>query len=221
MKKLINPNPALAGFPAERVEDKRYARQSERAYASRRAPAMRAGNFRRSFQVSVLALCFAAQYAGALEVTAVSTAAIKGAAKADFTFGPVLVKDIAYEKGGVIMPFTENKGKTYTDIKLLSKSLYQKIEGCFKNGFTKPAKVPAAPAVKVDSFRPLKSPARVANAELSFDGDLLVIAGVMASKKEEGAFWVAFPPALVFTDAAFKSAVESNVIAAWTKNGKK
>ncbi|MBI4351695.1 MAG: hypothetical protein HY550_09665 [Elusimicrobia bacterium] len=171
--------------------------------------------------ISLLALCLAARSAGALEITAVSTAAVKGASKADFTFGVLAVKDISYEKGGVLMPFTENKGKTYTDIKLLSKSLYGKIEGCFRNGFTKPAGAPAAPAVKVDSFRPLKSAVRVANAEISFDGDLLVTAGVMASKKEEGAFWIAFPPALLFTDGAFKSAVESAVIAAWTKKDKK
>lgn len=171
--------------------------------------------------ISVLALCLLARSAGALEVTAVSAASVKGAAKADFTFGPVTVKDIAYEKGGVVMPFTENKGKTYTDIKLLSKSLYLKIEGCFKNGFVKPAKAPAAPVVKVNSFKPLKSPARVANAELHFDGDLLVTAGVMASRKEEGTFWVAFPPALAFPDGAFKSSVESAVIAAWTRKEKK
>ncbi|OGS06880.1 MAG: hypothetical protein A3J70_12455 [Elusimicrobia bacterium RIFCSPHIGHO2_02_FULL_61_10] len=171
--------------------------------------------------ISALALCFAAQTAGALEITAVSTAAIKGAAKADFTFGAVAVKGIAYEKGGVVMPFTENKGKTYTDIKLLSKGLYLKIENCFKNGFTKPAKAPAAPAVKVESFKPLKSPARVANAEIILDGDLLVTAGVMASRKEEGTFWVAFPPALSFPDGAFKSALESAVIAAWTRKEKK
>ncbi len=171
--------------------------------------------------ISALVLCLAAGSAGALEITAVSTAPVKGAAKADFTFGAITVKNIAYEKGGVIMPFTENKGKTYTDIKLLSKGLYLKIEGCFKNGFTKPAKAPAAPAVKVDSFKPLKSPARVANAELSIDGDLLVVAGVMASKKEEGAFWVAFPPDLVFVDGAVKSSVESAVIAAWVKKEKK
>ena len=35
------------------------------------------------------------------------------------------------------------------------------------------------------------------------DGELLVTAGVMVSKKEEGAFWVAFPPALVFTDGRY------------------
>jgi hypothetical protein len=171
--------------------------------------------------ISVLALCLAAQSAVALEITAVSTAAVKGAAKADFTFGAITVRSIAYEQGGVVMPFTENKEKTYTDIKLLSKSLYGKIESCFKNGFTKPAKAPAAPAVKIDSFKPLKSPVRVANAEITFDGELLAVAGVMVSKKEEGAFWVAFPPDLVFPDGAFKSSVESAVIAAWAKKNKK
>ncbi|PJA12461.1 MAG: hypothetical protein COX65_08455 [Elusimicrobia bacterium CG_4_10_14_0_2_um_filter_56_8] len=171
--------------------------------------------------ISALILCFAAQTAGALEITALSTAAAGGAVKGDFTFGAVTVKSISYENGGVVMPFTENKGKTYTDIKLLSKSLYAKIEACFKNGFKKGGKEPAAPAVKIKSFKPLKSKARVANAELSFDGELLVVAGVMASRKEEGTFWIAFPPDLVFRDKAFKSAVESAVIAAWAKKEKK
>ncbi|MDO8805485.1 MAG: hypothetical protein Q7R35_13770, partial [Elusimicrobiota bacterium] len=49
-ERRYNPNPAFAGFPAKRVEAKRYARQAERVYASRRAPAMRAENFIGSFQ---------------------------------------------------------------------------------------------------------------------------------------------------------------------------
>jgi hypothetical protein len=167
-----------------------------------------------------LALLLFAAPAFALEVTAVSTAAVKGASAADFTFGPVTVKNIAWEKGAVVMPVTDNKGRKYTDIKLLSKDLYGKLEACFKNGFTKPAKAPAAPKVKIDSFRVHKSKARVASAEISFDGELLVVAGVMASRKEEDAFWVAFPSDLVFPDKAFKSAVESAVIAAWVKKGK-
>ncbi|MEK7721317.1 MAG: hypothetical protein AAB359_02885 [Elusimicrobiota bacterium] len=171
--------------------------------------------------ISVLALCLAAQSADALEITAASTSAVKGGAKGDFTFGAITIKSIAYEKGGVIMPSTENKGKTYTDIKLLSKALYGKLEGCFKNGFTKPARAPAAPVVKVASFKPLKSRTRVANAEITFDGELLVMGGVMVSKKEEGTFWIAFPPDLVFPDGAFKSAVESAVIAAWTRKDRK
>lgn len=167
-----------------------------------------------------LALLLLAAPAFALEVTAVSPAQIKGAAIGDFSFGPVTVKSVAWDKGAVVMPVTDNKGKKYTDIKLLSKALYGRLEKCFKDGFAKPAKAPAAPKVKVEALKALKSPARVANAELSFDGELLVVAGVMASRKEEGAFWVAFPPDLVFTDGAYKSAVESAVIAAWTKKVK-
>ncbi|MHB0995754.1 MAG: hypothetical protein ACYC2I_05225 [Elusimicrobiales bacterium] len=153
--------------------------------------------------------------AAALDVTAVTPAAVKGAAKANFSFGPLTLKNVSWEKGAVVLPVTENKGRKYNDVKLLSKAFYAKLEACFKNGCA-PAKA-AAPKVKVEKLKPLKSPARVANAEVSLDGDLLVTAGVMASKKEEGAFWVAFPPDVEFTDGAFKGAVESAVIAAWTK----
>ncbi len=171
--------------------------------------------------IEVLALCLAFQAAAsALEITAVSPAAVKGLTKGDFTFSSVTVTGVAYEKGAVVMPVTESKGKTFSDVKLLSKKLYLKIEACFKNGFVKPAKVPAAPKFKIEAFKPLKSKARVANAEISFDGELLVVAGVMVSSKEPGTFWVAFPDELVFNEPAFKSAVESAVIAAWAKKNK-
>lgn len=166
---------------------------------------------------SALALCLAAQAAFALEVAGVSPEAVKGAARADFSFGALAVKDVAWTDGAVVMPQTENKGRKYADIKLLSRSGYLKLEACFRDGFRKPAKAPARPAFKITELKPLKSPVRVGNAELAFDGELLVVAGVMASRKEEGAFWVAFPPALVFSDPAFKASVESAVIAAWTK----
>lgn len=159
--------------------------------------------------------------AAALDVTAVSPAEIRGAAAGDFSFGPVSVKGISYSDGAVVMPETDNKGRKYADIKLLSKAIYGRIESCFKNGFSRPARAPRPPAARVTALKPLKSKARVANAEITFDGELLVVAGVMASKKEEGTFWVAFPPGLEFSDKAFKSAVESIVIAAWTKKGAK
>lgn len=171
--------------------------------------------------IEALALCLAFQAAAAaLEVTSVNPASVKGAAKADFTLSVFTVKNISFDKGAVVLPVTENNGRTYADIKLLSKSLYVKFETCFKNGCAKPAKTPAAPKLKIEAFKPLKSKTRVANAELSFDGDLLVVAGVMVSSKEPGTFWVAFPPALTFGDGAFKSAVESAVIAAWVKKNK-
>jgi len=170
--------------------------------------------------IEVLALCLSFQAAAsALEITAVSTATVKGAALADFDFSGITVKGVAWAKGGVVMPLTESRGKTFADIKLLSKKAYLKLETCFKNGCA-PAGPVAAPKVKVGAFKPLKSSTRVANAEVSFDGELLVVAGVMASSKEPGTFWVAFPYGLGFADPAFKSAVESAVIAAWTKKAK-
>lgn len=81
-------------------------------------------------------------------------------------------------------------------------------------------KAPAVPMVKVDSCNVLKSKVRVANSEINLDGDLLMIEGVMTSKKEEGALWVAFPLALIFPDGAFKSAVESAAIAVWARKEK-
>ncbi len=171
--------------------------------------------------IEVLVLCLAFQAAAsALEITDVSTASANGVRSGDFTFSAFTVKGVTYDKGAVIMPVTENKGKTYSDVKLLSKSLYGKLEACFKAGCAKPAKAPAVPKLKIASLRPLKSKVRVANAELAFDGELLVIAGVMVSAKEPGTYWVAFPDTLTFPDAAFKGAVESAVIAAWAKNHK-
>ena len=171
--------------------------------------------------IEVLVLCLSLQAAAsALEITAVSTASANGVLSGDFTFSALGVKGVTYEKGAVIMPVTENKGKTYSDVKLLSKGLYGKIEACFKAACAKPAKAPASPKIKIAALRPLKSRVRVANAELSFDGELLVIAGVMVSSKEPGTFWVAFPDTLAFPDAAFKGAVESAVIAAWAKKNK-
>lgn len=171
--------------------------------------------------VEAFALCLVfSAAAGALEVSVAGPAEVKGAAKADFTLSAFTVKNIAFEKGAVVLPVSESKGKTFADIKLLSKGLYGKIEACFKNGCVKPAGAPAAPKVKVEAFRPLKSRTRVANADISFDGELLVVAGVMVSSKEPGTFWVAFPPDLAFPDGAFKSAVESAVIAAWAKKNR-
>jgi predicted lipoprotein len=170
--------------------------------------------------IEVLALCLVFQMAAAaLDITPVSTATVKGAVLADFDFSGMTVKGVAWQKGAVIMPLTENRGKTFADIKLLSKKAYARLETCFKGGCA-PEKAAAAPKIKVSAFKPLKSPSRVANAEVSFDGELLVVAGVMASSKEAGTFWVAFPPELEFSDPAFKSAVESAVIAAWTKKNK-
>lgn len=175
----------------------------------------------RSRASALLLAALLAVPAGALEVTGVSPVAVKGAASADLSFGPVAVSSVSYRGGAVVMPATEVNGRTYSDIKLLNRAFYARIEACFKRGFVKPAGPPKAPSFKVLSVKPLRSRVRVANAQISFDGDLLVVAGVMASKREPGTFWVAFPPELSFSSPSFKSAVESAAIAAWVRKGKK
>lgn len=168
-----------------------------------------------------LLLCAALQApAAALDITAVVPAAVKGAAAADFAFGPFSVKGIAWDNGAVVLPATVYKDKTYQDVKILSKSLYARLESCFRSGCA-PSRAAARPKVKVSDFRPLKSAFRVANAEVVFDGELSVTAGVMASSKEPGTFWVSFPGSVSFRDPAFKSAAESAVIAAWAKKPSK
>jgi hypothetical protein len=170
---------------------------------------------------SVLLACLAAAPAFALEVTGVKPAGAKGAALADFSFGAVAVSSVSWRGGAVVMPATEVNGRTYSDIKLLNRAFYARIEACFRRGCVRPAKPPKDPSFKVLALKPLRSKVRVANAQVSFDGDLLVVAGVMASRREPGTFWVAFPPELSFSSPSFKSAVESGVIDAWVKRGKK
>ncbi|HBA61399.1 MAG TPA: hypothetical protein DCZ92_11405 [Elusimicrobia bacterium] len=168
--------------------------------------------------IRALVLCaLTASAASALDVTATEPAAIKGAAKGDFSFKGLTVRGITWEKDAVVMPVTENKGRTYFDVKLLSKKLYGKLETCFKSGCARPpARVPG-PVVKVDAVKPLKSKSRVANAELSFDGELMVVVGIMASSKEPGTIWLAFPETVDFKDEALKASVEKSVKDAWGK----
>jgi hypothetical protein len=169
------------------------------------------------FLALLLALCGPA---AALEVAGTVPAAVKGLAKADFNLSGVMVKGVAWEKGALVLPVTENKGRTYIDVKLLSRPLYAKMEVCFKTGCPKAAKAGKAPVVKIDEFRPLKSKSRVANAEVSFDGELVVTVGVMASSREPGAFWLAFPDTVGFAEETFKGAVEKTVKDAWAKKSK-
>lgn len=169
-----------------------------------------------SARASLLALLLAAAPAAALEVVSTSPARLKGAPKGDFSFGAVAVKGVEWRDGAVVMPQTENKGRRYADIRLLTRAAYDKLAACFLAGCAG-SRPKGRPSFRIEELKPLKSPVRVANAELNFDGELLVTAGVMASKREEGTYWVAFPAALSFSDPAFKSSVESAVIAAWTK----
>lgn len=148
--------------------------------------------------------------AGAVEITRADLSGRPASLKADMVFsGALSVKNISFTKAAVVMPLTEYKGRTYADIKLLSKDLYLKLEACFSGGgCASKAKAPV-PAVRVERIRLLRSGTRVANAEVSFDGELKVVLGIMKSRY--GGEWVAYPPDFRVNDAALKSAIAKAV----------
>jgi len=158
----------------------------------------------------VAAIILSALSAGALEITAAAPAATEKGKAADFVFsGSVIVKNIAFEKGAVVMPVTEYKDRAYTDIRLLSKSLYEKLGACFSEKKCAYAGKAAKPKLSVLEVKPLKSKARVANVILAFDGELSVTFGVI--QKASGELWAAYPANFEVKDPALKDLIENKV----------
>lgn len=173
------------------------------------------------------AILFFTVSAGALEVTKLSAAAktisaddvipapAAGAGVIVFS-GALEVKGISFQKNAVVMPVTGYKGRTYADIKLLSKGLYTKIEACLSKGVCKNAPV-AVPKISVAGVKILQSKTRVANAEAVFDGELLVTAGVMNSSRKPGELWIAWPEIFKIKNAALKTKTEQLIKEAYAK----
>ena len=155
------------------------------------------------------AFAVAAGNAAALDI--VSAAKTEKGKKGDFVLsGPITVKNIAFEKNAVVMPVTEYKDRTYTDIKLLSKSFYGKLEACFLKDKCAYGVKTSTPAISVLEVKQLKSPARVANVILSFDKDLSVTFGLI--KRASGEMFAAYPANFEVNDEALKSLIENKVI---------
>ena len=158
----------------------------------------------------LVALAAAALNAPALEVVSAFPVKTEKGKKADFSFsGSAMVRNIAFEKGAVIMPVTEYKDRTYTDIKLLSKSLYGKLESCFSSNNCIYAGKASAPRLSVIEVKQLKSKTRVANVTVAFDGDLSVTFGVI--KKASGEVWAAYPANFEAKAPALKDLIERKV----------
>lgn len=152
--------------------------------------------------------------AAALEIISASPAKTEKGKKADFVFsGSAAVKGIAFEKGAVVMPVTENNGRTYTDIKLLSKTIYAKLEACFLKDKCAAGGPFLMPKLSVSEVRKLKSPKRVANVSLAFDGDLVVTFGVI--KKASGEIWAAYPDNFEVRNDELKGLIEKKVAGAF------
>jgi hypothetical protein len=163
------------------------------------------------FQAAILAaLAFAALPAAALEVISASPAKTEKGKKADFVFsGSIAVRNISFERGAVVMPMTAYKDRTYTDIKLLSRSFYGKLEMCFSKNNCAGAGKALTPKLSVLEVKQLKSKTRVANVTLDFDGDLSVTFGVI--KKFSGESFAAYPDNFEVSDEVLKSLIEKKV----------
>ncbi len=156
------------------------------------------------------ALAVSAATAGALEIVSAVPVKTEKGKIADFVFsGSVTVKGISFENNAVVMPVTEYKDRTYTDIKILSKSLYKKIEACFLQAQCSSGARTAAPSVSLLGSAPLKSKTRIANITLAFDGDLSVTFG--AIKKASGEIWAAGPANFEAADDVLKSLIDAKV----------
>jgi hypothetical protein len=148
--------------------------------------------------------------ASALDIISASPVKTEKGKISDFVFsGSVTVRGIAFEKSAVVMPVTVNKGREYTDIKLLSKTIYAKLEACFLKAKCAAAGPFLMPKVSVSEVRKLKSPKRVANVTLAFDGDLVVTFGVI--KKASGEIWAAYPDNFEVQNEELKGLIESKV----------
>lgn len=168
---------------------------------------MRAANNIPAAAVLVLSLASAA---GAVEITRAELSGKPASPEADIVFScAIAVTNIAYKKAAVVMPLTAYKGREYADIRLLSKDLYRKLETCLSGGRCVSKAKAAAPAVRVERVKLLKSGTRMANAEVSFDGELQAVLGVMKSRY--GGVWVAYPPDFRVGDAALKRAIAKAV----------
>jgi len=169
---------------------------------------------------AVLSVFYAAALnASALEILSASPVKTEKGKKADFVFsGSATVRNIVFEKGAVVMPVTEYKDKTYKDIKLLSKSVYVKIEACFLKEKCSTSAPVSPPKLSVSEVRTLKSPVRVANVTVAFDGDLTVTFGVI--KRASGDLLAAYPDNFEVKDEALKSLIEKTVKEGFRKASK-
>ncbi len=129
----------------------------------------------------------------------------------DFIYaGAIKINNISFKEGKVLMPVEENKGKTYENIKLVSRQAYEKLVSSFSKGVcdgrSKISNIP----FKIKSVRKLKSPYRIANVEIEFDQTIIAVFGLI--KNKDGNLWAAIPKDLEFLDKDLQEKVKKEII---------
>lgn len=169
----------------------------------------------------LLALLLAAP-AGAAELTAweikVSSPSVLSG---DFVFaGALEVKGVEMRSEGLFMPAEEFGGRTYRDVKLLSRTAYAALDAAFKaGGSRKKAGKSGRVSWTVKELRRMGGKSRKANVDVDFDGDLLVTAGLVLSKRGGEKYWIAWPRSFVFLDKKLKKTVENAILKRAAKEG--
>ncbi|MDT8285648.1 MAG: hypothetical protein RQ748_00940 [Elusimicrobiales bacterium] len=154
----------------------------------------------------------------AWEIKASSPSVLSG----DFIFAGALgVRGVEMRPEGLFMPSEEFGGRAYRDVKLLSKSAYAGIAAAFKagEGKKKAGKKSGKVSWTVKDLRRMGGKSRKANVDVEFDGDLLVTAGLMLSRRGGEKYWVAWPRYFVFIDKKLKKTVERALLERAGKEG--
>lgn len=144
------------------------------------------------------------------EIRALNISSVKGSQnKKDFEFSKtILVKNIEFKNGFLKMPLDGYKKKKYSNIKILSKDFYYKISNCFNIEKCAVRKEKKDILIKVEKIFPLKSPLRIANINISFDAELVVVFGIVKEKKDEKKIWISYPKDFEIRDEVFKNNLE-------------
>jgi len=145
------------------------------------------------------------------EINALNISAIKGKQNTrDFEFSKtILVNGVEFENGFLKMPLDGYKTKKYSNIKILSKDFYRKIFDCFKLKECTVNRNKKDVLTKVENIFPLKSPLRIANANVSFDDELIVVFGIVKEKKDENKIWISYPKDFEIKNEVFKNNLEN------------
>ena len=73
-------------------------------------------------------------------------------------------------------------------------------------------------SLKAEKIFPLKSPLRIANAEISFDDDIIIVFGIVKDKEEKGKFWISYPGHFEISDDILKNRLEKLIMTEFKKN---
>lgn len=165
--------------------------------------------------MQLLTLLLICRCASALEITAANRAGgyiqfsgnmeITGVRFAADAFG-----------GAVSLPLDSSRnGRAFANIRIMNKNLYDKVmtAGTAAQGDKSPV------AVKVLSARRLESASRIANVDISFDGELAVTFGLLKTHKKDGgsAYKMLSPANFKFKSQPLRKQVREMVIEAGCK----